>query len=109
MATTESAALRLHAATVSTTAETWSLTTPVKQVKVYNRDTDPVFVTLATAENAAAAEAAIVTAVADADETFLVPAGGSAIIWKSKRAQYVAGSIIGNASTYDVEGSVWYE
>lgn len=106
MATTETGAKRIHGATVSTTAETWSLSTPVKTVWVTNRDTDPCFVTLVHKRSAAEAEAAIVTAVADADETFVIPANTTRKIFESDRAQYVAGSIIGNVSTYDIEGSV---
>lgn len=106
MATTESANYALHAATASTTAETWALLKPVKEVWVTNRDTDPCFVTVNSKKTAAAAEAAIVTAVADADETLVIPANSTRCVFRSKRALFVAGSIIGNISTYDIEGKV---
>lgn len=107
MATTEVAARRLHAATVGTTAETWSLTKPVKEVRVTNRSAGALFVTVAVGENLAGAEAAIVTAVADADETFVVPANVTRTVFRSSRNTFVAGSVVGSTSTYDVEGTPW--
>jgi hypothetical protein len=108
MATTETGALRLHAATATTVAETWSLTTKVREVRVTNRDTDPVFVTVSVAKTAAAAEAGIVTAVADADETIIIPASSTRVVWRGSQARFVAGSIVGNVSTYDIEGSDYH-
>lgn len=104
-ALTESGARRIHAATTSTTAETWGLTSPVKQVFVTNRDTDPCFVTVLVTDTLVSDDTGIVTAVADADETFVIPAGKTRRVFKSGRRQFVRGSIIGNVSTYDIEGS----
>lgn len=111
---TEKAASAIHAATSSTTAETWGLTRKCKSVRVTNRDTDPIFVTIKTFTEFVDDDTGLVTAVADADETIVVPGvatnGGyqTREIWRSPRARYVKGSIIGNASTYDIEGFDWY-
>lgn len=113
-ALTEKANKAIHAATASTTAETWGLQHKVKSVRVTNRDTDPIFVTIKTYSEFVDDDAGIVTAVADADETIVVPGvatnGGyqTREIWRSPRARYVKGSIIGNVSTYDIEGFDWY-
>jgi hypothetical protein len=108
MATTETGALSLHAATTTTTAETWSLTTPVREVRMTNRDSTAIFATVSTARTAAAAEAGIVTAVASADGTIVIPAGATRVLWRGSRSRYVAGSVIGDASDYDVEGSDYH-
>ena len=113
-ALTETAAKRLHAATTSTTAETWGLTESVKSLRITNRDADPIFVTLQTSNTVISDDAGITPAVADADETFCIPGvltSGSyqtREIFRSSRPTYVAGSIIGNVSTYDIEGYDWY-
>lgn len=113
MATTNSANNNMHFA-ISTTSETWAALTPVKQVRVTNRGTtagDDAYITVATGKTAAAAEAAIVDAVADADETFVVRPGETKIIWKSPRPSFVAGSIEAGANTPEVsiECTDWYE
>ena len=108
MATTESGAVTCHGTTVSTTAETASLTKKVKEVRISNREAvagETLYVTVATGRTAAAAEAAIVTAVADADETIAIVGGDTKTVFKSKRATYVAFGIIGDASPYSVEGT----
>jgi len=113
MAFTETAAKTLHAVTASTTAETFELTDAVRQVRVTNRKTtDTIFVRLvtgATSATSAEMEAAVVTAVASADETFAVLPGTSKVILKSPRSVKVAGSIIGNTSDYSIEGTVWFD
>lgn len=102
----ESGARTVHAVTTSTTAESVSLTSKVSEVRVTNRDaTNTVFVTVATGRNAAAAEAAVVTAVASADETLAILPETTKTVFNSKRPTYVALSVIGNASAYSVEGS----
>ena len=110
MATTETAAKRLHAATTSTTAETWSLSAKVNHVTVTNGEAagaETVFVTIAIKSTAAAAETAIVTATASGDETFAVLPQQTVTIWDraSGDTAFVAGSIIGNASPYHIIGS----
>jgi hypothetical protein len=108
MATTEAGAVSLHGATVSTTAETWALTDKVLEVRVTNQEAvggETVYVTVVTGRTAAAAEAAIVTAVAAADETIAIVPQATKTVFKSSRKTYVAGSIIGNVSTYSIEGS----
>ena len=108
MATTEAGAKSLHAATTTTTAETWALTDKVSEVRVTNQEAvggETIYVTVATGRTAAAAEAAIVTAVDSADETFAIVPQATKTVFKSSRKTYVAGSVIGNASTYSIEGS----
>lgn len=105
MALTESANKSLHAATTSTTAETWGLLTKVREVWATNRDSTACFITVVSAETAAAAEAAIVTAVAGADESIVLLPNVRRCIFRSSRPAFVAGSIIGDASDYDIEGS----
>lgn len=113
-ALTETAQKCIHAATASTTAETWGLSKAVKSVRVTNRDSDPIFVTIKAFSSHEDSDAGLVTAVADADETFVIPgvltSGGyqTREIFRSPRARFVRGSIIGNVSTYDIEGLDWY-
>jgi hypothetical protein len=113
-ALTETGARTIHAATVSTTAETWGLTRPCKSLRVTNRDADPIFLTIVTSTAAITDDAGITVAVADADETYIVPGvltSGSyqtRELWRSPRARFLAGSIVGNVSTYDIEGFDWY-
>ena len=108
MATTEAGAKTLHGVTVSTTAETWGLTSKVSEVRVTNQEAiggETIYVTVATGRTAAGAEGNIVTAVAAADETFAIVPQATVTVFKSSRKTYVAGSVIGNVSVYDVEGS----
>jgi len=111
---TESAALRLHAATSSTTAEAWALTTPVKSLVITNRSPTDLFVTLRTSNTYTADDAGVTVAVAEADETFVIPGVETSgalegkEIFRSPRASYVSGSIIGSTSSYSVEGKIWY-
>lgn len=111
---TETAALRLHAATASTTAETWQLTTPVKSLVITNRGATDVYVTLRTGSTLNTDDAGVITAVAAADETFVIPGvetSGVPVakeIFRSPRPSFVAGSIIGSTSDYSVEGKNWY-
>lgn len=112
MAVTNTGENTFHFAT-STTAATWGPSTPVKQVRVTNRGTtagDILYLTIATGRTAAAAEAAIVTAVAAADETYAVMPGETSVIFISTRATYVAGSIIAAANTpgASIECTDWY-
>ena len=110
MATDETAAKRLHAATTSTTAETWSLSAKVNKVDVVNGEAaggESLNVTIAIAATAAAAEAAIVTATASGDETFVVLPQQTVTIWDraSGDTAFVAGSVIGNVSPYSIIGA----
>lgn len=105
-ALTESGVRRIHAATTSTTAETWGLTKPVKEVLVTNRDgTNTCYVTVIVTDDLVADDTGITAAVAAADETFVIPPGKSKRVFRSGRRQFVRGSIIGSASDYSVEGS----
>lgn len=102
----ESGARTVHATTTSTTAESVGLTQKVSEVRVTNRDgTNTIYVTVATGLTAAAAEAAVVTAVAAADETIALLPNTTKTVFKSTRPTYVALSVIGSASAYSVEGS----
>ena len=105
------AALTHHAA-LSTTAETFAFTEPIKQLTIINQDgTNAASVTISTGRTQAAAEAGIVTAVAAADDTYYIPPGGSVVVFKSPRATYVAGSAIAAAATptISLHGSKWYD
>ena len=111
---TESAALRLHAATATTTAEAWALTTPVKSLTITNRGATDMFCTLRTSTTYTADDAGVTVAVAAADETFVIPGvetsgvPQSKEIFRSPRPMYVSGSVIGSTSDYSVEGKQWY-
>lgn len=113
-ALTETAQRAIHAATVSTTAETWGLSRKCKSVRVTNRDTDPIFITIRTFDTWVNDDAGITTAVADADETIVIPgvatngAFQTREVWRSPRGKFVRGSIVGNVSAYDIEGFDWY-
>ena len=103
----ESGAKTVHATTTTTTAESVGLTSKVSQVRVTNREAiaaDTLYVTVATGRTAAAAEAALTVAVADADETFAMIGGETKTVFQSSRPTYVALSVVGNASPYSVEG-----
>lgn len=96
----------------SGTAATAALTQKVNQVAIQNRhSTQTLSVTLATGETQAAAEAALVTAVALADETFFVAADQRKVIFKSPRRTYVAMSIIASGATTgtSVEGTLFFD
>ena len=113
-ALTETAATAIHAATVATTAETWGLSRPCKSLRVTNRDTDPIFITVSAFQTWVDDDAGLVTAVAEADNTIVIPGvatNGSfqtREVWRSPRAKFLRGSIVGNVSTYDIEGFDWY-
>jgi hypothetical protein len=112
MAAVGSGAKTAHGTTTSTTAETWQLTDKVNQVAILNREAaaaDTIYVTVATGTTAAAALAAVVTAVAEADETIAIPPLTRVVVFKSPRSTYVAGSVIGNASPVSVHGSTWFD
>lgn len=101
----ETGARTVHAATTSTTAESVALTRAVRQVRITNRDTDStLYVTKATGRTAAAAEANLVTAVAQADETIVIAAGQTRVVGQSAKPVFYAFSVIGNATDYSVEG-----
>jgi hypothetical protein len=85
------------------------LTGAVNRVDVVNSEAaggEDVNVTLAIKSSAALAEAAIVTATAAGDETFVVLPQQTVTIWdrSSGDLAFVAGSIIGNASPYSIIG-----
>ena len=113
-ALTETGARTIHAATASTTAETWGLTRPCKSLRVTNRSATALFVTIISSPTVITDDAGITVAVADADETYVVPGLTTSGVhttrelWRSPRARYLAGSIIGSTSTYDIEGFDWY-
>lgn len=101
----ESGATAVHAVTATTTAESVGLTSKVRQVRVTNRKaTDTLFVTVATGRTAAAAEAALTTAVASADDSIAILPSSSKEVFQSQRPTYVALSVVGNTSDYSVEG-----
>ncbi len=103
MAITQEGARTCHGTTTTTAADSFRLTRKVREVRVTNRDTDPLSVTI-VAKRSLVAEADIVTAVAFADETVTVPTG-TKVVYRSVRPMYIAGSVIGNASPYSIEGS----
>lgn len=108
-ALTQKGAKTCHGTTTSTTAETFGLTQPVKRLDIVNRDTDPCYVTLTlAATDPGDTDAGLTTAVAAADETFVVPPISTVTIFRSPRAAFVRGSIIGNASPYSIQGYDWY-
>jgi len=115
-AITETGNKTIHAATASTTAETWALQQKCNSLRITNRDADPIFVTIVATSTAVTddSQVTITTAVADADETYIIPGvltSGSyqtREIWRSPRAKFLCGSIVGNVSTYDIEGFDWY-
>ena len=94
MAFTETGATLVHGTTVSTTAEAVELTGGVRQVAVTNRDgTNTVYVTVAVGAlgtSSAAMEALVVTAVAAADNTFVIPPNARKIVFKSAAPRLVA-------------------
>lgn len=98
--------------TTSTTAETATLTSKVKQVKVTNHEAvggDNVYVTVSTGLTSAEAIAGVVTAVALADENFCILPQSSKVVFKSPRDTYVSLSVVGNASPVTVEGTSWFD
>lgn len=97
---------------IGLTAETWGLLQKVNQVSITNRSANAVWVTIATGATAAAAEAAIVTAVAAADETIYIPPSNvRKVVFKSPRKTFVAGSAIAVTGACDVsfEGTEWFD
>ena len=102
----QTAALRQHATLTSTTADSISLTTAVRQVDVTNADSaDPLTVKIATGGTAAAALAALGAAVtALADDTIVVRAGQTKIVHRSRNRTFVALSVVGDGNAYSVEG-----
>ena len=107
MALDQSGAKSLHAVTVTTAAHKWGFTRKVRQVRVTNRAATALtlYVTVASANTLAGAEAAIVTAVADADETIAIMQGQTKTVWQSGRGRFVAGSVVSTAAClYTVEG-----
>lgn len=106
-AVTESAPKRIHAATVGTTAEAWALTEACVQVDAYNGTAGRMFVTVTTSRLTSTDDAGVTAAVADADDTFMVPTLSWRTIFKSGRPTFVKGSVLGNTTTYDIEGKTW--
>lgn len=101
--------------TLSTTvAQTWALNRKVKSVRVTNKDTDDLYVTIITSTTQITDDAGITTAVALADESYIVPGGltsgnyQSREIWRSSRPAYVAGSVVGNGGGVSIEGFDFY-
>ena len=111
MAAIGSGAKRAHGTTTSTTAETWQLTDRVNSVFITNKEAvggDNIYVTVTNGSTAAAALAAVTTAVAEADETIVILPQQTRQVFKSPRRTFVAGSVIGNASAVSVEGFEWF-
>lgn len=100
-----------HATLSGTTVDTCSLTDPVQQVAVINTHATNVMYVLVGTSNvsAAAALTAAGTVTAAVDESFLIPALGRTVVFKSKRLTYVGLSIIGNGNVYGVHGTVWWD
>lgn len=108
-ALTQRGAKTCHGTTTSTTAEAFGLSTPVKRLDITNRDTDPCYVRITTSSaDPGDSDTGVTVAVAAADETIVIPANSTKTVFRSPRATYLRGSIIGNASPYDVEGYDWY-
>lgn len=108
MAAVGNAPYAAHGTTTSTTAETWYLTQPVKFVRCTNHEAvggDVVWVSVATGETSAAAQAAVVTAAAFTDDQYAVMPQETKVIFRSRRRTYVAGSVVGNASPVSIEGA----
>ena len=95
-----------------TTAETTSLTRQINQVRVTNyHATQVLWVRPETGATAAAAlTLAGTAAVAAADETFIIPAGQTKVVFKSNRPTFVALAVIGSgaATTFTTEGTLWF-
>lgn len=101
-----SGAKTAHATLSTTTADTVTLTSQVRQVRVTNHtDTVVVYCTVASGNTAAGAAAAVVTAVAAADETISIAPHETKVVFQSTKPRYVALSVVGNANVYAVEGS----
>lgn len=113
-AVTTSGARTCHGTTTTTAADSFALTAPVKSLRITNRSTTALFVTITTSTVSSTDDAGIVTAVASADETFVVPGlttSGVHVtkeLWRSPRASYLRGSVVGSASAYSIEGFDWY-
>lgn len=103
-ALTETALKRIHAQTVTTTAETWGLTERVKRVDVTNRSAGAAFVTLKLSTTFVSDDTGITTAVANGDETYVIPTGTTRTIFKSRQPMFCRGSIVGSTTDYDIEG-----
>lgn len=108
----ETGALLVHG-NVGATADTVTLTEPVKSVVVVNKHaTQTLYATVMTSTvSGAAALANVVTAVVAADETWYIPpVNGAVEVFRSTRERYVALSLIasGAATTYAVHGRRWY-
>jgi hypothetical protein len=85
-------------------------------LRVTNRTAAALYVTINLTSTAITddTQTTFTAAVADANETFCIPGvltSGSfqtREIWRSPRAKYVSGSVVGNTSTYDIEGFDFY-
>ena len=103
-----------HFSTTSTTAETWCLQRPVKSLRITNKSTTDMYVTIKTSNTLTTDDAGIVTAVAAAAETICIPAvltsgtRSTKEVWRSPSSRFLQGSIVGSASAYDIEGYDWY-
>lgn len=99
-----SAAKSAHATLSTTVADTVTLTSPVKNVRVTNHHATVVlYVTVKRGRTAAGAVGAT-TAVAQADETIGIPPYQSKIVASGERKLYTELSVVGNANPYSVEG-----
>jgi nitrogenase subunit NifH len=103
-AITETATKRIHAVTSGTTAETWALSEKCQSVEAYNGTAGRMFVTVITSRTAVTDDAGITAAVADADNTYVVPTLTWRTIANAGRPTFFAGSVLGNTTTYDIEG-----
>ena len=98
----------------STTAQAWTLSGPVNQLVVINTEAAAAWVTLITSTAPITDDANVVTAVAEADETYCIPGVttsgpmGMRTILKSPRPTYVAGSVVANGNKVVFEGHNWY-
>ena|SRR5688572_11835149 len=104
-ALTETGARRLHGATVGTTAEHVGLSSPVKQVFVTNLDTDPMYAKTYISHLHVTDDTGMSAVAAADDEAILIPPGKTRRVFKSSRRAFVRLTLVGNASSYAVEGS----
>jgi len=98
----------------TTTAQTWTISEPVNQLVVINTEAAAAWVTLITSTSPITDDAAITTAVAEADNTYCIPGVTTSgpmpmrTILKTPRPTYVAGSVVANGNKVVIEGHNWY-
>ena len=98
-------ARRIHGVTVTTAAKTFGLSEKVKRVDVTNASAGRAFCTIKVTDTLVANDdVGIVTAVAEALETYVIPTASTRTVYNSRRASFIRGSFVGSTTTFDVEG-----